>query len=61
MYRFIMYVDDASLLIWCIAPVALWFLQKAHTKYGISIFKKNTDERLKRLGVYLFCIEDILL
>jgi hypothetical protein len=27
MYRFIMYVDDASLLIWCIAPVALWILQ----------------------------------
>ncbi len=42
-----MYVDDASLLIWCIAPVALWFLQKAHIKYGISIFKNRMVESAK--------------
>ena len=48
-------------VIWCFHPVMLKLLKKSCVGYALESFKNYYEKRLKRLGVYAFCIEELFL
>ena len=52
---------DKDILIWCFDPLLLRILKKRHIIYSIRKIKDYSEERIRRIGIYSFCIEDLFL
>jgi hypothetical protein len=53
--------SDKDILIWCLDPLLLRILRKWHIRYAIKKIKDYSEERIRRIGIYSFCIEDLFI